>query len=94
MSLYTFDVLPVHPAPLPLESYTSYLTRLAESNGLTRYSDLAERLFPNFHALKVREFTDYAPVSFGRLVDETLCSETDLQATTFFHLARKFGRVP
>src|SRR5690606_33291900 len=34
------------------------------------------------------------PVSFGRLVDETLCSETDLQATTFFHLARKFGRVP
>lgn len=94
MPLYTFDVLPVHPAPLPLESYTSYLTRLAESNGLTRYSDLAERLFPNFHALKVREFTDYTPVSFGRLVDETLCSETDLQATTFFHLARKFGRVP
>lgn len=94
MTLYIFDVLPVHPAPLPLESYTSYVTRLAESNGLTRYSDLAERLFPNFHALKVRELNDYTPVSFGRLIDETLCSETDLQATTFFHLARKFGRVP
>lgn len=94
MTLYIFDVLPVHPAPLPLESYTSYLTRLAESNGLTRYSDLAERLFPNFHALKVREFTDYTPVSFGRLADETTCCETVLQATTFFYLARKFGRIP
>lgn len=94
MTPYAFDVLPVHPAPLPLESYTSYVTRLAESNGLTRYSDLAARLFPQTHPLKVRELTDYTPASFGRVAEEALCSETDLQSTTFFHLARKFGRVP
>ena len=94
MTAYAFDVLPVHPAPLPLESYSSYVTRLAEGNGLTRYSDLAARLFPNFHPLKVRELTDYTPVSFGRLEDESRCSETDLQARPFSILLANLGVFP
>ncbi len=94
MPRYAFDVLPVHPQPERLESFTGYLTRLAEANGLTRYSDLAQRLFPGVHSLKVREMTDYPPESFGNLAREAICSERILRSTTFFHLARKFGRTP
>jgi hypothetical protein len=94
MKTYWFDVLPIHPPPERLESYTGYLTRLAEHNGLMRFTDLADRLFPGTHALKVREFTDYTPSSYGRLLCETTCTEMLLQTTTFFHLARKFGLSP
>lgn len=94
MELYAFDILPVHPVPQPLESYTSYLTRLAEGNGLTRYTDLTARLFPSLSSLQVRDLTDYTPTSFGYVAENTMCSEGHLRATTFFHLARKFGRMP
>ena len=35
-----WNVLPVHPRPQPLESMTSYITRLAEANGLKSMHEL------------------------------------------------------
>ncbi len=35
-----WKVLPLHPQPQPLESMTSYLTRLAEANGLQSINEL------------------------------------------------------
>ncbi len=35
-----WNVLPLHPQPQPLESMTSYLTRLAEANGLQSIHEL------------------------------------------------------
>ena len=40
MNGYFFDTLPVHPQPEQLESFTSYLTRLAEANGIQLVSQL------------------------------------------------------
>ena len=42
-----FDVLPVHPPPLPLESFTGYLVRLAEANHLKTKSALASMTHPD-----------------------------------------------
>ena len=39
-AMYYFDTLPLRRQPQPLESFTSYLTRLAEANGKNRYSQL------------------------------------------------------
>lgn len=89
---YYFDVLPLHPRPEPLESLTSYLMRLAELNGISHYSDLAYRLFPDSTSMKMLLAADHVPATFGRLVPETLCSEATLLATTFYHLGRKFSR--
>ncbi len=89
---YHFDVLPLHPHPRPLESFTSYLMRLAELNGMGRYSDLAYRLFPDRTPLQVRAITDHIPVLMSQLARETVCSEATLQATTFYYFGQKFGR--
>jgi TniQ len=34
--------LPLHPQPQPLESFTSYLLRLAEANGLRSIYEIAQ----------------------------------------------------
>jgi transcriptional regulator with XRE-family HTH domain len=94
MNQYAFDVLPIHPPPHPLESFTSYLTRLAQENGIQHFSDIAYRLFPGLDPLSVRGLTDYPPSSWGNLAREAACTENTLLATTFYHLARKFGRTP
>jgi hypothetical protein len=36
----TWNVLPLRPRPQPLESMTSYITRLAEANGLQSINEL------------------------------------------------------
>ncbi|RPJ59550.1 MAG: hypothetical protein EHM12_06840, partial [Dehalococcoidia bacterium] len=90
--VYAFDVLPIRPPPELLESFTSYLMRLAEANGITRYSDLAYRLFPGRTSLHVRIITDHVPVTLGSLTREAICTDADLLGTTFYPLGRKFGR--
>lgn len=94
-SVYYFDVLPLHPQPKPLESLTSYLTRLAAANQLRSMWQLLSLCFPNdrLPRLRVRN-RDFPPVSFGALTTLTQCSEADLLSTTFAHLGQKFGRPP
>lgn len=87
-----FDVLPVHPPPEALESFTSYLTRLAEANKITSVLDLATICFPDQTLPTIRGFKDYLPISLGNSATVSVSSEHELHATTFFHLAMKFGR--
>lgn len=90
--IYHFDVLPLHPPPAPLESFTSYLMRLAAANGITRPCDLGHRLFPEKSPYTMLHLSDHLPLTFGVLPRASCCSEGHLLATTFYHLARKFGR--
>src|SRR5258708_31992024 len=83
-------MLPLRPQPQPLESFTSYLTRVAEANGKRRYSQLN----PFFEEYRnISSFADYPPRSFGMLPLITNCGESELVRTTFYHVGMKFGRL-
>lgn len=94
MTPYHFDTLPVHPQPEPLESLSSYLTRLAEANGLRWMNDLFRLCCPGRRLSLTLQTKDLPPSSFGYLPSLAQCPEPDLLATTFYHLARKFDRSP
>jgi hypothetical protein len=85
-----FDVLPLHPPPLPLESFTGYLVRLAQLNQLNTKTALTALTHPRRKWKNT--WSDYPLQDFGNLCVATQCSERQLQATTFYHLVRKFGR--
>jgi len=90
--LYYFELLPLHPQPQPLESLTSYLSRLAISNGFISFAALSELVFPARHQASLYHFKDCPPLSLGKLPLITSHPATILLPTTFYHLARKFGR--
>lgn len=83
-----FDRLPLHPQPQPLESFSSYLQRLAEENGLRRLSDLSQ-LFAIPASILAR-VADYTLPAFGILTERTGCPPERLLATTFYHVGKKF----
>jgi hypothetical protein len=89
---YSFETLPLHPQPEHFESFTSYLMRLADANGIKSVDNLSALCFPNRDRRVVRKVTDYPPVSFDRLTIVGNCTGETLLATTFFHVAAKFGR--
>jgi transcriptional regulator with XRE-family HTH domain len=89
---YHFDSLPLHPHPEHLESFTSYLTRLAEVNGLRFMEGLAAICFFDQYVRSIKSLKDNPPLSFGTLPIASSCPNSTLLATTFFHLVRKFGR--
>ncbi len=85
-----WNVLPVHPPPQPLESMTSYITRLAEANGLQSIHELGA--LAGGIRLKNLKSPDYpAPVSpdLARLARVPTARWLDM---TFFHLVQRFGR--
>jgi len=89
---FTFDVLPVHPQPRDLESFTGYLTRLADENGIHHLNNLS--VLSGFAFAEVRSPSDFPVLkAFYRLPDIAACSVEDLNGTTFYHLLRKFGRT-
>lgn len=89
-----FDVLPIRFQPEYLESCTSYLTRLAERNGVPSVDGLAALCFPHQDRRITRALADYPPTSFETLMRSGTCSGPSLSGTTFFHLGMKFGRTP
>lgn len=89
---YYFDVLPLHPMPEHLESLTSYLMRLAEINGISSMDGLSALFFPHQDRRITRDIADYPPISFDNLTTAGTCMNEVLLATTFFHVAAKFGR--
>ncbi len=89
---YYFDTLPVHPQPKPLESLTSYLMRLGETNGISTVSKLSALLFEGRLGAMRHLGKDYPPLSFESLLTLTGCSEVTLFATTFYYLGVRFGR--
>jgi transcriptional regulator with XRE-family HTH domain len=89
-ALYYFDTLPLHPSPEPLESFTSYLTRIAEVNSISHLSGLKAFLGGYSH---ITNFADYPPRSFGMLPMLAANCEAILLKTTFYHAGKKFGQV-
>lgn len=90
--LYYFEALPIRLQPEQLESFTSYLTRVAENNGLHSINALAAVCFPDQTLNVVRNLRDYPLPALNNLESVLTCSEDKLLATTFYHLGKKFGR--
>src|SRR5258708_31317422 len=85
-----WNVLPVHPRPQPLESMTSYITRLAEANGLKSIHELGALAggIP-LNNLKIPDYP--APVSpcLARLPGVPTPGTLDI---TFFPSIHRFAR--
>lgn len=91
MTSYTFETLPMHPQPQPLESFCSYTLRLAAANGIEALNRWWLLCYPTGRARVTNHTGDFTPVSFGQLPELAACPEPILQRTTFYHLAKKFG---
>ena len=89
---YYFDCLPLRIKPEQLESFTSYLTRLAEMNGIHSIPALQALYFPAQSLNVVRNLRDYPLPEMRSLETIATCPEADLLATTLYHLGKKFGR--
>ncbi len=89
---YHFDVLPLHPRPVPLESLTGYLGRLAALNRLPAVG-LSAVCFPAQSRKIAGRLADYPPLDLRALAAAAACPESALRATTFAHLGEKFGRA-
>ena len=85
-----WKVLPLHPRPQPLESLTSYMTRLAEANGLRSINELGT-LAGGMRPSRMRSSDYPAPVSPGlaQIANVPAARWLDM---TFFHLVQRFGR--
>ena len=86
-----WNVLPSRPCPQPLESLTSYITRLAEANGLQSINEigtLADRM--NLSSLK--RMPDYHAPAYPGLTRITGHPQETWLGMTFFHLVQHFGR--
>lgn len=90
--LYHFDVLPLHPQPYPLESFTGYLTRLAQLNQCSSFQGLHHLLYRNRYRHLNRGVLDCPRRSFGQMARAAVCPEETLRATTFYHLGVKFDQ--
>jgi transcriptional regulator with XRE-family HTH domain len=88
-----FDTLPYHPQPQPLESLTSYLTRLTVGNSFSSFSNLGPLSFPSQRRETVRRMSEFGPVSWDEFSKCTACSEDRLKETAFFHFVNKFGKT-
>lgn len=89
---YYFDTLPLHPQPERLETFTSYLLRLAQAHHIRTVDKFSALCFPGHNRRVVRELSDYPPVSFAALPTLAVCPIPALLATTFHHVGIKFGR--
>src|SRR5260370_36512666 len=83
--------LPLHPQPQVLESFSSYVTRLAEANGLQSMNELAALVGAKRFRFDQRHPADYPYRLYIRLAEVAGCSLARLQSTTFFHLGEHFG---
>ncbi len=88
-----WKVLPLHPQPQPLESFTSYLIRLAEANGFQSIRELVALVgSPRRRQESLYNSPDYpAPSFYAGLAHITGCPEERLLQTTFHSLIRRFG---
>lgn len=90
---YHFDLLPVHPRLQRLETHTSFLLRLSESNQISDQQGLKRVLFPGEAEIKKIHASDSRPRLFGALPTISMCSQESLLQSTFYHVPRKFGII-
>ena len=86
----TWKVLPLRPQPQPLESITSYLTRLAEANGLQSINELGA-LAGGMSFSSLKRSPDYPAAAYPGLAHITGYPEERWFDMTFFHLVGHFG---
>ena len=88
----SWKLLPLHPQPQWLESWSSYLIRLAEANGLKSLNEVAALSGLTGGWKGVRTSPDsYFAVSSERLAVISGCTQSSLRNTTFYHLVRHFS---
>jgi hypothetical protein len=85
-----FDGLQLHPLLKHLESFSSYVLRLAEARGIQLLHTLSALLWIP-RATFTRLF-DYPPLNFAMRSTRTHMTGEDLLAAIFYHLDKKFGR--
>ncbi len=85
-----WNVLPLHPQPQPLESITSYITRLAQANGLQSINEL-RALAGGMAFSGLKRSPDYPAAAYSGLAQITGHPEERWFDMTFFHLAHHFG---
>ena len=85
----TWKVLPLHPQPQPLESFSSYITRLAEANGLQSINELATLAGARWSRVYARP--DYPCLPYEGLARIAGCTEEVLEQMTFQNLAQRFS---
>lgn len=85
-----WNVLPLHPQPQLLESMTSYITRLAEANGLQSIHEL-RALAGGMAFSGMKRSPDYPAPSYPGLAQITGHPEERWLNMTFFHLVGHFG---
>ncbi len=86
--------LPDRPPPAELESLTSYLTRVAQANGLQKVTELvtlAGGIPSTWQSLC--SFPDGSAMNVPGLTTLTEHTQPDLEALTFLPLGRHFGRA-
>lgn len=87
---WIFDILPIRPKAEDGESQCSWLTRIGELNRIKSKGSLRSLLFSNdSQPLRIQDFQrpDYGSFCRAMQVDET-----SVLATTFYYLAKNFGR--
>jgi hypothetical protein len=89
---YYFDTLPLHPPPEKWESFTSYLTRLAEMNNDQIIPLLAQTCLSGRSFSAIQYLKDFPADDLWNLRALLNSEESALKVTTFFHLGKKFGR--
>lgn len=90
-----WNLLPLHPPPEALESFTSYMIRLAQDNGHQSLNELTTLAgITRGRQSGFRTSPDYPAPPYVGLAQLTGCPEERLLSTTFFHLAQRFGCSP
>jgi hypothetical protein len=94
VTIYSFDVLPIHERPHSLETFTGWLRRNAAMNFLPSVDALVALCFPSQNRRVARQQADYPPLSIEEVAQAMNCEVADVRATTFYHLGSKFARSP
>jgi TniQ len=87
-----WNVLPLHPQPQPLESLTSYMTRLAEVNGFQSINELGA-LAGGLRMTTLQWRADYPAAAYQGLAQLACYPQERWINMTFFHLVQHFGRA-
>lgn len=85
-----WKLLPLHPQPQPFESFTSYLLRLAEVNGLKSIYKIA-LLAGAKNGWSWIHSADFPNPVYTSLAQVAGCMPTQVMMTTFFPIALNFG---
>ena len=88
---YYFEVLPFHPKPKPGESFTSYLTRLAQLNHFSSYFDISQLISCSYKTRK-REIEENITMKVEDFCVKSHISIGEFQSLSFLNLQERFGR--